>query len=262
MAFRYYEGQLAAEEAAAYRAMRRALLARERTFSVPWLGTARLGDIYSMVKLDDPNVFGIDKLAFKYTSASSNAVVAPAYLMKKAEYTETLAIVQKRVKKIMAKTEGMDKLRKELYIHDYIVENVRYDKLKKAYSHEVTGPLCHGIGVCEGMAKTFKLLCDEAGIDSLVCCGVGVPPDEATGKKSERHAWNIVYIEGEAFGVDVTFDNTLSANGRIRYDYFNVPDSFMSRDHGNLDFPAPECKSEWNRRIGGKTFKTNKGDAT
>ena len=148
---------------------------------------------------------------------------------------------------LLAPAASLSLYEKELFIHDYIVKNVRYDRLTKPYSHEVTGPLCHGIGVCEGMAKTFKLLCDEAGIDSLVVTGIGVPPDEATGKKTERHAWNIIFSGNTPYGVDVTFDNTLSGK-EIRYDYLNIPDSIMSRDHGNTDFPVPKCQS------GGKDY--------
>lgn len=31
----------------------------------------------------------------------------------------------------------MTALEKEQYIHDFLCENVRYDKLKKPYSHEI-----------------------------------------------------------------------------------------------------------------------------
>ena len=49
---------------------------------------------------------------------------------------------------------------KEKYVHDFICDNVRYDKLKKAYSHEIIGPLGQGVGVCEGIAKAVKVLLD------------------------------------------------------------------------------------------------------
>ena len=252
MAFRYYESLLSSAERDVYRAFSRGLLSYEKQFSAPRVQTDRLGEIFTMVKLDDPMIFGVERLSFKYFDGSSSVTVTPVYTMKKQERQTALETVKKRVKKILAPAADLDPYEKELFIHDYIVNNVRYDRLTKSYSHEVTGPLCHGIGVCEGMAKTFKLLCDEAGIDSLVATGVGVPPDAATGKKSERHAWNIVYMDGEPLGVDVTFDNTLSGDG-VRYDYFNVPDVIMSRDHSSPDFPLPKCVSE------GKDFYSLQG---
>ena len=35
----------------------------------------------------------------------------------------------------------MSEWEKEKYVHDFICQNVHYDKLKKAYSHEISGPL-------------------------------------------------------------------------------------------------------------------------
>lgn len=40
--------------------------------------------------------------------------------------------------------------------------------------------------------------------------------------------------------MDVTFDNSLSHNG-IRYDYFNLDDKNIFRDHEPLIAPAPHC---------------------
>lgn len=242
MAYAYYEGLLSLSDKEIYRALRRGLSSCERAFGVPRADTKRLGDVFSMLKLDDPLIFHVGKLQFSYTDASSKITVKPEYTMKRDEYSKTLDVISKRVKKIMAPLSGKDGADAELFIHDYIVKNVRYDRLTKTYSHEVTGPLCHGIGVCEGMAKTFKLLCDAAGIDCAVAAGIGVPPEEASGKKSERHAWNVVFVREGALGVDVTFDASLSEGGNIRYDYFNVPDGIMSRSHSSPDFPLPACR--------------------
>ena len=243
MSFLYYESLLRAPEREFYRALRRGLSSFERQFSAPRLDQESMGRIFNMLKLDDPLVFGAESLSFSYSDASTNVNVKPVYSIKKSEFESTKEIVLKRVERIMAQTDNLPLREKETYIHDYIVKNVRYDMLKKTYSHEVTGPLCHGIGVCEGMAKTFKLLCDRAGIECLVVTGIGVPPQAATGKKSERHAWNIVFEKDVPLGVDVTFDNTLS-NDIVRYDYFNVSDRIMMRDHGETDFPVPSCTAE------------------
>lgn len=212
----------------------------EKSFSVPKLDFRRTGDLFTMLKLDNPLLFNVDTLSFSCTDLSSSMTVKPKYTMKKQEYETTLQTVGKRLRKILAPSENMSCEEKERFIHDYIVQNVRYDKLEKSYSHEVTGPLCHGIGVCEGMSKVFKLMCDASGIESLVAVGTGMPPGEGSGRKSERHAWNVVFLANTPYGVDVTFDAT-SANGSIRYDYFNIPDSIMMRDHSDIAFAIPKC---------------------
>ena len=71
--------------------------------------------------------------------------------------------------------------------------------------------------------------------------GVGVPPDKATGKKSERHAWNVVIIDGTPYAVDVTFDTSLSTEKAVCCRYFNVSDEVMARDHADVDRPVAAC---------------------
>ena len=60
-----------------------------------------------------------------------------------------------------------------------------------------------------------------------------------------RHTWNIVQIGGVYYHLDTTFDNTLGkhncAEGGIRYDYFNLDDKAVFRDHEPLIAPAPSC---------------------
>lgn len=63
-----------------------------------------------------------------------------------------------------------------------------------------------------------------------------------------RHTWNIVRIGGQYYHLDATFDNTLGkhqgnaeAPGEIRYDYFNLGDKAVFRDHEPLIAPAPGC---------------------
>lgn len=41
--------------------------------------------------------------------------------------------------------------------------------------------------------------------------------------------------------MDASFDNTLSKGGVKRYDYFNLGDEKIFRDHRALLYPAPKC---------------------
>ena len=129
---------------------------------------------------------------------------------------------------------------KEKYVHDFICENIRYDKLKKSYSHEIIGPLGQGVGVCEGIAKAVKILLDALGVWCVIAiCGNN--PEKGI---KYRHTWNIVKIGGICYHLDATFDNTLGKDretSEIRYDYFNLDDKKIFRDHEPLIAPAPVC---------------------
>jgi hypothetical protein len=141
------------------------------------------------------------------------------------------------VEKLARPAKSLSEWEKEAYIHDFIVENVRYDKLKKPYSHEIIGPLGQGVGVCEGMAKAVKILCDALGIRCMVAIARSNPEQGI----KYRHAWNILWMGKTCYHLDCTFDNTLSKEGAKRYDYFNLSDSHLFRDHQEPVWPLPAC---------------------
>ena len=95
----------------------------------------------------------------------------------------------------------------------------------------------NGVAVCEGMAKAVKILCDELGIWCIIALS------EANHEKGikYRHAWNVIKIGGQYYHLDATFDNTLSKDDTIRYDYVNLSDKQIARDHEPVIWKAPAC---------------------
>ena len=87
------------------------------------------------------------------------------------------------------------------------------------------------------MAKTVKLLCDGLGLPCMIAVS---DRDRANGDRY-LHAWNIVQLGGQCYHLDATFDNSLSKHGVLRYDYFNLDDTKIFRDHRKLLYPAPAC---------------------
>ena len=132
---------------------------------------------------------------------------------------------------------GLNEGEKERYVHDFICRNVRYDKLKKPYSHEILGPLGQGVGVCEGIAKAVKCLCDRLGVWCIVALAEN-NPDRGI---KYRHAWNVVRLGDAYYHLDATFDNSLGSAELVRYDYFNLDDRRLFRDHEALVYPVPAC---------------------
>ena len=87
----------------------------------------------------------------------------------------------------------------------------------------------------------MKVLCDALGIWCMIAlCGNN--PEKGI---KYRHTWNVVNIGGTYYHLDATFDNSLgkcSLTGEeIRYDYFNLDDKKIFRDHEPLIAPAPAC---------------------
>ena len=233
----YYYNLLNKEQQKAYYAIKTGLLNIEDSFMVPRLTQKELSDIYFMVRLDCPRIFYSVSFRYRYYDDSTSVQLIPEYLFTKAKIKEHIQAMDSRIKKLVRTASDMKAWDKEKYIHDFICENVKYDKLKKQYSHEIIGALGNGVAVCEGIAKAVKALCDEMGIWCIIALS------EANPEKGikYRHAWNVVRIQGKYYHLDSTFDNTLSKDDVIRYDYYNLSDKQIFRDHEPLIWKVPEC---------------------
>ena len=233
----YYYNQLSKIEQKAYYAMKEGLLNLAPSFTVPLLDGKTLSDIYFMVRMDHPEIFWSIKFSYQYYKDSDHAEMIPEYLFKKNQIMEHRTAMESRVKKLARQAEKLNEKEKELFIHDFICQNVRYDKLKKAYSHEIIGPLGQGVGVCEGIAKSVKILCDALGI----WCIIALCDNNPEKGIKYRHMWNVVRVEGKYYHLDATFDNSLSSEELIRYDYFNLSDSQVFKDHESAIYKLPVC---------------------
>ena len=233
----YYYEQLNKEQQRAYYAMKEGLLNLRDSFAVPMLSRKELSDIYFMIRMDCPALFYSVTFTYKYYPDSTAVEMTPQYLFPKNKIKEHCQAMESRVKKLAHQAADLDEKGKELFIHDFIVKNVKYDKLKKEYSHEIIGALGNGVAVCEGMAKAVKILCDELNLWCIIAVAEA-NPDKGI---KYRHAWNIIRIGGQYYHLDVTFDNTLSKDDTVRYDYVNLSDRQMFRDHEPVIWKVPVC---------------------
>mgnify|MGYP001756247954 FL=1 len=233
----YYYSQMNKTEQSAYHAMKTGLTALAPSFAVPRLENRELADIFFKLRLDCPELFYGTGFHYRFYQNSGSVEMIPEYLFDKGKVKEHQKAMSARTAKLVRLAESMTEWEKERYIHDFICTSVRYDKLKKPYSHEIIGPLGQGVGVCEGIAKTVKILCDALGIWCMIAIS------EANPEKGikYRHAWNIVKIGGRYYHLDATFDNSLGRGETIRYDYFNLGDKQLFRDHEPVLYQAPLC---------------------
>ena len=218
----YYYSHMNKQQQAVYHAMKTGIQSLAPSFPCPRMEGKELTDVFLKLRLDCPEIFFVSGFHFRYYPDSANVELSPEYLFDKNKIKDHQKAMKARV---------------EQYVHDFICQNVRYDKLKKSYSHEILGPLGQGVGVCEGIAKTVKILCDQLGIWCIVVISEANPEKNI----KYRHAWNIVKIGGAYYHLDATFDNTLSHMGPVRYDYFNLDDGKVFRDHEPVIWKVPDC---------------------
>lgn len=233
----YYYSQLPKPLQTVYHAIYTGVSALKPSFAVPKVERHTLSEIFLMLRLDHPEIFYLTGFSYRFYPQASNVEFIPEYLFDKNKILEHQKALSARVEKLCRPARDMDEWQAEQYIHDFICQNVRYDKLKKPYSHEIIGPLAQGVGVCEGIAKSVKMLCDALGIWCIIALSEANPENGVT----YRHAWNVLRLGNAYYHLDATFDNSLGKDSILRYDYFNLSDELIFRDHETLVFPVPTC---------------------
>lgn len=132
------------------------------------------------------------------------------------------------------KLEGKSYAKKARAIHDWIVANCRYDeesiknKVRAPKDPEEYSPfdgkflILEQKGVCDSYAQGYWLLLQMAGVPSCMVNGVV--------KRSQSHAWNLVYM-GDHWGhVDTTFDDPVpDVPGRVKTDFFDKTNKMMDK---------------------------------
>lgn len=121
---------------------------------------------------------------------------------------------------------------KILSIHDSLVNSLEYDStINKANTHNIYGALVQKNVVCEGYAKAFKYILDGLNIENILVSGTGTNSSE----KTESHMWNYVKLNGNWYGVDVTWDDPIIIGGisknNIRDTYFLKGSSTFIKSH-------------------------------
>ena len=234
----YYKG-LNREEKSAYEQMRAGFESLAPAIRVARLEPARLAEVYLRLKLDTPLLFYVTGYSYRFYPGAEHVELLSEYLFDKGKIRTHQQAIAARIERLTRPLQGKSQMEKEMAIHDFILDSVRYDKLKKSYSHEIIGPLTQGVGVCEGIAKTVKVLCDAMGVECIIALS------EANPEKGVRyrHTWNVLTIDGKRYHMDATFDNSLQ-RGTHRYDYFNLDDRHIFLDHEALVLPVPECTED------------------
>ncbi|WP_124066214.1 transglutaminase domain-containing protein [Clostridium sp. E02] len=232
----YYYNHMNKQQQRVYQVIKSGLESLSQTIDVQRMDGTELSDIFHKLRLDCPEIYYASTFRYSYYEDSTLIKMKPVYLFDKNKIREHQRAMIARVEKLARGAKDKNDWEKEQYIHDFICENVTYDKLKKQYSHEILGPLGQGVGVCEGIAKSVKILCDQL----LIPCIVVISENNLEKHIKYRHAWNVIQIKGIWYHLDATFDNTLGKK-EARYDYFNLDDKGIFKDHEPAIYKVPVC---------------------
>ena len=251
--YEYYYELMAAAERAVYRDMYEAFVNRAVSFCILNGEYRKVVEIFERLKDDHPEIFYVKSIQIQSGNIVHGYRIIPQYRFSKDEIQYLRDAVDNSIEKIVEKCAGKRIIEAEKIIHDYIVEISEYKDLEAPYSHEMPGVFLYGIGVCEGVSKAFKYLCDKLGIQSGIVIG------NVKGEDTTAHAWNQICIEGAWYNIDVTFDMNLSKSaGDLRYDYFNVSDTVLL-DRCSI-FRVHSCKHNYGFYAKEKKFAKYRSD--
>ena len=205
-------------------------------------------DAWDALKLDIPEIFYIDvsKMCLMTKTITRGTRVKyelciqnqedksslPSYFNSKEDVDIAINKIESIKKEIISNVQEND-FAKVIYIHNWIIDNLKYDiSTTKVNNNNIYGGMVKKEVVCEGYAKTFKYLLDELGIPCVTVCGTGIDENG----KSEKHAWNYVYMQGNWYAIDTTWDDPIiigngTINNSIRYKYFLKGADEFSKNH-------------------------------
>ena len=135
-------------------------------------------------------------------------------------------------------TEDDDDYEKLKKVHDYIINNTKYDVEandgnSKYDSKRATGVLFDHYATCNGYTDLMAIFLSRLGFKNFK---VSTTPEEIS-YESKGHIWNAVYFEDEWVHLDLTWDDPVADNGKdyIYHKYFLVNNEEMAQaDSGKV----------------------------
>ncbi len=222
----YYYDRLDDNEKIAYINVFNKIQDHPQYIRIPTLTTEEFNNVFFAVKNDNP-----DLLCFadscNMTMYLSTCLLELHYDYTVEECNDMRENLQTTVTEIVeAMPDGLDEYGKELYIHDYIVSNCEYESCDD--DSTAYGCLVNGYAVCSGYSRATMLLLNEVGIESILIGGTGISDSQG----SISHMWNVVWIDGEPYQLDTTWDDPTGSNNTYIYHmFFNVTSELISIDH-------------------------------
>lgn len=228
MVYCFYRGLLPENCRAAYDKMRRGLLDLATEIDLGRVDGKMLNTIMNYVVNDEPMVYYCDSFSFSIKSLTKETIAVPHYTLPFDQIVCYNKAIKTGLKGIVGNVRAATEAEAVAKLHDFICTKFTYVN-SDFYSHGIYGAICRRRAVCDGIAETFKLACDEMGIASIIVRGEA--RSSADADAPGPHAWNKVRINGVWYNIDATFDLSLSEGAFVRHDYYLVSDDEIAYSH-------------------------------
>lgn len=210
-AYQYYRGKLNDKQQKVYDHIYRGWFTYKCDVQFPpsLLDVDTVSEVVQAVIKDHPEIFWVNYYRYTISHSVMYARLHFEFYFDDYENKRLSAEASSWKKRIVSKLPKHFSNRDKAWVlFDYLARQVTYGKQSDGYSHTIIGPMSRNnhISVCEGIAKSYKYLCDEAGIPCIIVFGdVNFGPGH-----SGPHAWNIIDIGNGLRHVDVTAELELA----------------------------------------------------
>lgn len=236
----YGYSQLSQSEKVVYNQLLSGFDKMSSDISITPVPISTLKKVYNYVIGDNPRLFWVDisGYTYYYYNDQANRVVQP-YLIAPSQKDAMVAAADAAASQVLSQlSSGMSDYSKAIVLHDSLVNAVTYSDAG-GMSHNLYGALVEHKAVCDGYARAYQYLCKKVGIFALVAEGTA-----QSGGTSGGHAWNVIRMGTEYYHMDVTWDDSDSANlpGYVSYSYFGLTTRAITRDHTvdqTASYPIP-----------------------
>ena len=193
---------------------------------VPSLTHKELDRLYEAILYDNNDLFFL-KPSCSISSVGAKTYFKPEYMLSRTEYENRMVEIEKAQKHILSQIATDDEYEIELFIHEEVLKNCKYDESDDPDSSTMYGCLVLGKASCEGYSRAIKSLLDKCNIENYFALGQTINNENP----NIGHMWNIVRIKGEYYHLDATWNDNNDDNENLSYTYFNISDNEIRNSH-------------------------------
>lgn len=232
-----------------YREILMALTEMKADVTISTLDKSVIDPIFVCVMNDHPELFyveGYQYTEYTFGNAVTEITFSGTYSMTQQEAEETRQLIEQRVEECFDQMpSGEDEYDIVKYLYDWLINHTEYDRSAQN-NQNICSVFLQGSSVCQGYAKAMQYMLQKIDIQSLLVTGF---------TNGERHAWNLVKVNGEYYYLDPTWgDASYTSDGSehaqegvfptINYDYFLVTTDEITRTHSfEKVVELPECSA-------------------
>lgn len=172
--------------------------------------------------------------SYNRLSINYNTIGKISIQIEKLYNINDIVAINKKVDEIynLVVKEDMTPRKKILAIHDYIINNTRYDTERadfiqknitdypfKFESHKAYGTLIQNMAICSGYSDAMAIFLDKMGILNYKI-------------SSKDHVWNFVYLDDKWYHLDLTWDDPIVNTNEpiLLHNYFLITTAELEKE--------------------------------